>query len=68
MCVLHRWHAQAAAALGAGRHIRSLYSIDDEFSPMADAPPHGIEEARILQVLYQSFAIPPAHLCRTRAA
>ncbi len=58
--VLYLWHPQFEAAFDAGRHDLSLYHIDDEYSFLQDAPPVGIQEARVLRRVNQVFVISPA--------
>ena len=58
--VLHLWHPQFEAAFDAGRHDLSMYHIDDEYSFSQNAPPVGVQEARVLRRVNQVFAISPA--------
>ena len=57
--VLHLWHPQFEPALSVGRHDLSVYHIDDEYSFSADAPPVGLEEARVIRSVNHIFTISP---------
>jgi glycosyltransferase involved in cell wall biosynthesis len=57
--VLHLWHPQFEHALDVRQYHLSLYHIDDEYAFTTDAPPVGVQEARVLRRVDQVFAISP---------
>lgn len=57
--VLHLWHPKFERALDVERYDLSLYHIDDEYAFTPDAPPVGVQEARVLRRVHQAFAISP---------
>lgn len=62
--VLHLWHPQFEYALDVPGYDLSLYHVDDEYAFTTDAPPVGVQEARVLGKVDQVFAISPRLLER----